>query len=363
MNRLAKLWSRENRSIISNPHFWAILFLVCVFTSLYYAFEHARFALHDWVPWFRQVIIFEFGHGMNGILFYIPVCYAALVFSWRGVVVVWLVSMIMVLPHVILFSPATIYLISNLLYLFIPLIVLIIISLERRWRERFRKTIAERESERQTYMSQILEAQENERKRIARELHDDTTQSLLVIANRAQSLLNDSGFKVILQVREQVEWIRNEVLNLMENVRRLSLDLRPSILDDLGLLSALRWLVNRLTQEGAIDAKIAVEGLHRKLTPEISNHLFRIAQEALSNVRHHSEATQVVVTLEFTPETIKLTVRDNGKGFLLQDISKWAMDGKLGMIGIQERIRLLNGFLNIDSEPGKGTTMSVECRD
>jgi len=149
----------------------------------------------------------------------------------------------------------------------------------------------------------------------------------------------------------------------MENVRRLSLDLRPSTLDDLGLLSALRWLANRLTQEGAIDAKIAVEGLHRKLTPEISNHLFRIAQEALSNVRHHSEATQVVVTLEFAPESVKLTVRDNGKGFLLQDISKWAMDGKLGIIGIQERIRLLNGFLNIDSEPGKGTTMSVECRD
>jgi signal transduction histidine kinase len=112
---------------------------------------------------------------------------------------------------------------------------------------------------------------------------------------------------------------------------------------------------------GAGQAEISVEGTERQLPLETCTHLFRIAQEGLANVRHHSEATEVNVRLEYLQETVRLSIKDNGKGFLLPDINTFARRGKLGLMSMQERARLINGALKIDSKLWKGTSISLEC--
>lgn len=238
MKLLAKLRSKEKEVIISNPHFWSICFIVCALASLYYAFQYNRPFFNEWFPWFWHVVVFEFSHNMNGILFYIPFLYATLIFFWSGTLIVWLVSVLMMLPYIMFYFTDSISLISNIFYLFLPLMIVLFIALDLGWRGRERKAMAERESERRSYMSQIFKIQEDERQRIARELHDGAIQTLLVIANRAQSLSNDLGSKVSPVIKGQTELIKSEILNLKEDMRRLSLDLRPVILDNLGLLPA-----------------------------------------------------------------------------------------------------------------------------
>ena len=135
-------------------------------------------------------------------------------------------------------------------------------------------------------------------------------------------------------------------------------------MDDLGPVSAIRWLVDQINNDGDIEASlILVDDYHRQLTGNISTHLFRIAHEALSNVRRHSEATQVVITMKFNPETVGLIIEDNGKGFSIQDINRISARGKLAINGMQERVRLLNGIMKNDSKNGKVTTISVGFKD
>jgi two-component system sensor histidine kinase DegS len=220
------------------------------------------------------------------------------------------------------------------------------------------------EKERQVYMSQIFKAQEDERRRIARELHDDTIQELLVIANRAQTLVSGDGNETTVGMRERAEWIRDAILHLLENLRRLSLDLRPSVLDDIGLVPALRLMVDHLNQEDEINTKMVVQGTEKKLRPEAEVTIFRIVQEALNNVRRHAKATEAVVALKFAPECLEIMVKDNGKGFSLNEtIRNLTAEGKLGLIGMQQRAQLINSTFNIYSQPGKGTLVSIEIPD
>ncbi|GAI30979.1 unnamed protein product, partial [marine sediment metagenome] len=163
------------------------------------------------------------------------------------------------------------------------------------------------------------------------------------------------------EVRKHAEWIRNTILQVSEDIRRLSRDLRPSLLDNMGLVPALRWLLNRLGQEDGIVTEMAVSGVERKLPSEIEVSIFRIVQEALNNVRRHSKASIAVLTLEFNSKSLKIMVHDNGKGFFLREtVGKLAAEGKLGIIGMQQRAQFLSGTLDIHSEPGKGTTVSIE---
>ena len=363
MNHSTKPWSSGKGSVIRRPHFWSIVFLILALATLYYTFDYARPITDYWVPWFWHVKIFEFHYSIHGILFYIPFIYAALIFPWRGVVIVWLVSMALMLPHIISFSFSPASLVVNLLYLLFFLIVVIFIALERGWKERQRQIMAEREAERQTYMSQLIRTQENERQRIAQGLHDDIIQTLLVIANRAQSMLNDKGSKSSPEVREHTESIRDQILQVSEGVRKLSLNLRPSILDNLGLLPALRWLIDQLDSSEAINAQMVIKGVNRELPSESDVIVFRFVQEALNNVRCHSKATYAVVTLEYEPKTVKVTVADNGKGFSLpKTVDSLSKNSKFGIVGMKERAKLLGGNFYIHSQFKKGTSVSIEFR-
>jgi len=213
------------------------------------------------------------------------------------------------------------------------------------------------------YLSQVLKAQEGERLRIARELHDDTAQALTGLSRRLDILVDtlaSSPDSLPKEIPERLEELRDQSDRILEGVRRFSRDLRPPVLDDLGLLPALKWLATALEEQHSVAANIRVLGEQHRLPDEAELALFRIAQEALNNVRKHSGASAVEVTVDFRGGGITMAVADNGSGYEIpSSTSDLAASGKLGIIGMQERARLLGGTLVVNSEPGTGTRVLV----
>jgi two-component system sensor histidine kinase DegS len=210
------------------------------------------------------------------------------------------------------------------------------------------------------YLQQITKAQEEERRRMARELHDDTAQQLVVLVRRLDNLLCNADH-LSQQDITFLEGVRQQTDEILDGVHRFCQDLRPSVLDDLGLLPALQSLTSDLTEHFRIPIAMGSAGSVRRLSPETELILFRIAQEGLRNVCRHSEASRCWIMIEFSNDKVVLTVKDNGKGFKLPDrVEDLAAVGKLGLAGMQERARLIGGKLTIESELGEGTTVSVE---
>jgi two-component system sensor histidine kinase DegS len=208
-------------------------------------------------------------------------------------------------------------------------------------------------------LQQITRVQEEERKRIARELHDETIQTLVALCLRIDDLA--SSAKVPQELRLGLEELYQQANNIMMEVRRLSQDLRPAALDSLGLVPALEGLASQITKYSGIVTEVNVAGEKRRLPDEVELVLFRIVQEVLRNVWKHAEATEANITLEFAEGSIRAIFRDNGKGFeppkVLSNLPRY---GKLGLAGIQERVQLLGGTLAISSELGKGTTITAK---
>jgi len=210
------------------------------------------------------------------------------------------------------------------------------------------------------YLGQITMAQEEERKRIARELHDETIQSLVVLARQLDDIAS-SGKGLSEYKKIQLDILRERINNVMADVRRLSQDLRPPALDRLGLLPALEWLASDIGKRSGMDIKVTMRGVSRRFSPEVELVLFRVAQEALRNTLRHSQATSADIAVEFGEKLIRITVRDNGKGFYLQEkTGDLIKRGRLGLTGMRERIQLVGGSLKISSRPGKGTTVTIE---
>lgn len=210
------------------------------------------------------------------------------------------------------------------------------------------------------YVRQITKAEEDERKRIARELHDETAQTLAVLSRRLDAISMDSE-QLPEPVIQRLEDMRELTHSTLQGVRRFSQDLRPSTIDDLGLLPTLEGLTTDLIEKGRIKAELKVLGDKRRLSPETELNLFRITQEALRNVEKHSGASRVVITVAFGADEVRITVEDNGRGFKQPDrTDELAATGKLGLIGMYERARLLGGTLTVHSKLGEGTTIVVD---
>jgi len=210
------------------------------------------------------------------------------------------------------------------------------------------------------YLEQVTRAQEEERKRISRELHDETIQALVVLSRQLDTLAS-SGKGLSEENRLRLEELWQQANNIMQGVRRLSQDLRPAALDRLGLLSALEWLASDVTEYSGIVTKVNVVGTEHRLSEEIELVLFRITQEALRNAWRHSGATKAEITVEYEEGKIRITVSDNGKGFNLPGtLGDLAREGKLGLAGMQERAQLIGATLTVQSQPGKGTSMTLE---
>lgn len=361
---MPNIFGFKNRGkIVANPHFWAILVITVALLFIYNTWPWRPWSVgpFPWLTSLYNLALVELINHIVGVLFLIPIIYAAVVFSWQGALITFLLSLVGVLPIIVdIWSISS--LITNLLLLLTPLLVVWIVTFEINWRRKERKTHAEREAERKLYLAKILESQENERLRIAQEIHDDTIQTLLVIANRAQDLI-PPGKDGPGGVQKKAEWIRDATLQAIEDLRRTSLDLRPSVLDDLGLVPALRWLVDHMSQESGINTRIQVNGIKRKLSPQAEVAIFRITQEALNNIKRHSKANEAEVSLEFDREFFRVKIKDNGQGFRPpKKLERLAASGKLGLVGMRQRIDLFDGTLKIRSRLGEGTLLSIKAK-
>jgi signal transduction histidine kinase len=238
----------------------------------------------------------------------------------------------------------------------------------RRWRElkeeiKERKAVAlqnaqlfqqaEISRERAQMLAQMLvEAQETERRRVAYELHDEVGQALTAIKINLQiSRRNPASQHILPQIEDSISIVEQA----LQQVRNLSFDLRPSMLDDLGLAAALSSYTERLTQRIGLTPRISTRLIETRVAPYIETTCFRIAQEALTNILRHAQAQQVCVELEQFQEELVLTISDDGKGFDVNTVLERATHGKsLGLLGMQERTLIAGGKLEFESSPNNG---------
>lgn len=210
------------------------------------------------------------------------------------------------------------------------------------------------------HLQQVVKAQEEERKRIARELHDDTAQILGSLSREVDNFVRKKSYLLPDEVAF-LKYMREQLNHGLQEVHRFSQDLRPSIIDDLGLSPALKSLVNKMKEHNGIDVELELLGNERRFTPEAELLLFRIVQEALSNIRKHAQASAAWVEINFAEGTTRVAIRDNGHGFELPArTDDFLHSGRLGLAGMQERAWLLGGTLEVQSTPGGGTTITVE---
>jgi signal transduction histidine kinase len=209
------------------------------------------------------------------------------------------------------------------------------------------------------YVGAVTKSQEEERLRIARELHDDTIQSLLALSRRLELYQSSESNK---ERQERIAELQDMVTRTQVGVRQISRDLRPLMLEDMGLIPALQTLVRAARLgDGAIPyAKFEPKGPQLPISPELELALYRITQEALTNIRRHAHATRVMVELSFGFDVVKLEIVDDGKGFEEPlSLTDFAQHDHFGLLGIQERVWAVGGSLTIRSSLGQGTSLIV----
>lgn len=221
-------------------------------------------------------------------------------------------------------------------------------------RLRAEKSLRESRSEARDLAGKLLSAQESERKRIARELHDDLTQRLAASAIEIGKLVHQQELPV--EIQGVLSRVKDDIASSSENVHRLSRQIHPSILNEMGLEEALRNECSRLTEIHEIPVSYQTGELPESVSSEISLCLFRIGQESLWNVAKHAHTDRVEVELTSDDECIYLAVRDWGDGFDTNNIQR---HGGLGLASMKERARLVGGELRIDSKPSTGTLVEV----
>lgn len=214
-------------------------------------------------------------------------------------------------------------------------------------------------------LEKVITAQEDERKRIARELHDEAGPSLTSLMVRLRLIENVAGNEA--EVRRQTGELKALAGQILDDLHRLAVELRPSSLDHLGLVAALNQYIRTYARQHGITADFQAIGFDgKRLPPGLETSLYRIVQEALTNVARHSRATQVGVVLEHRGPSVVAIVEDNGCGFDVAQVLQ-GETGRLGLFGMQERATLIGGRLTLESAPGQGTTvfaeipLTVEC--
>ena len=211
----------------------------------------------------------------------------------------------------------------------------------------------------QFYLRQVLQAQEEERKRLARELHDDASQRILLLTHGIDNIASRAEKYSAQELRNQLGRLYELSQQTYQGIKHYAQALRPSILDDLGLAAAIKWLAEETHNLCGIEIQVKINTMP-PLPPETQLVLFRIVQESLNNVQRHSGASEASIRVECQGDEVRVTISDNGKGFALpRQLSEFASQGKLGLTGMAERAQLVGGKLEVNSQEGKGTTIVI----
>ncbi len=224
-----------------------------------------------------------------------------------------------------------------------------ILRLEANAQNRFEE-VAEARRQLTNLSAKLVQAQETERRALSRELHDEVGQSLSAVLVELRNL----SMRCNEQSRGEVEFIKGLVENTVRVVRNMALLLRPSMLDDLGLVPALRWQAREVSKRTGIDVSVAADLTSDDLPDEYKTCIYRVVQEALHNTSRHSHATTVRIRVQQNPNHLSLAIQDDGQGF---DVKQ---SKGLGLLGIEERVARLGGTCEITSAPGAGTILAVE---
>lgn len=222
------------------------------------------------------------------------------------------------------------------------------------------RQLNERNQELQALSEHAINALEEERRRIALTLHDDTGQALSMLIINLERLENQISSEEI-ELKEKLVTTRKLAQQSLANLRMIVYGLRPTILDDLGLVPAIRWYARTNLEEVGIMVELHTNGEVEPLSPQLKSTLFRIAQEAINNIVKHSKAKQVEIKLSQCEKNIQLEVQDDGEGFDLTIVRQEALRLQhLGLLGIQERAELAGGEVQLSSVPGSGTHILVK---
>jgi len=211
--------------------------------------------------------------------------------------------------------------------------------------------------QRQSFATKIIMAQEEERRRVAREIHDGPAQAMANVVFRAEVCERLIGTD-ITRARTELKDLQEQIRGVLKETRKIIFGLRPMTLDDLGLTPTIRRVLDTMQDRTGILVEVAVMGDEKRLETHIELGLFRIVQEALNNVEKHAKAKSVWVRLDFRHENISVMVEDNGQGF--DSEANGGSTESFGIMGMQERIALLEGELTIKSRPGKGTKVFIK---
>jgi signal transduction histidine kinase len=215
----------------------------------------------------------------------------------------------------------------------------------------------QRQESLQSYARQVMEAQEEERLRIARELHDETAQELVQLVRKLEQLEAGARPSQVPSIDDLVSTTRET----LRSVRRFARDLRPSVLDDLGLVAAIEMVVEETSGRLPAGAALHVNGVPRRMSAQVELALFRIVQEALRNAEKHAGASSSTVELTFDADRVRLEVSDDGDGFdVPRSNAELSRRGKLGLIGMRERAHLIGASFELESTLGRGARLVVE---
>ncbi len=204
----------------------------------------------------------------------------------------------------------------------------------------------------------IIKAQEEERRRVARDIHDGPAQLLANIVMRAEFCLKMMEVDRT-RVREELCALQDMVRQSLQDVRKIIFDLRPMVLDDLGLVPAIKRYVEDFQSQYGLPVELVIIGSPRRFSMAVEVALFRVVQESLSNIRKHAKASLAMIKIEIRNNKINSVIKDDGVGFNLDGVINSTRREGFGLLGMRERVQILKGEINIQSTPGQGTTISV----
>ena len=320
-------------------HFWVVQALVLVLSAVHFLLE----ASEQWTPTPGLYLL-------PISMLFIPVVYAALNFGVEGALPTGLLCVALSLPNVFLFHEGAerIGVLTQLaLLLVLGVIVAARVDREQRAKEtaeRANRGLQDAQDSLRSYVQLAMRAQESERQRLSRELHDETIQDLVVVRNSLRGALQ-SGES--LDERERL--LESGIDRSIDDIRRLCRALRPSILDDLGLIPAIEALTGEVRSRSKLDVSMHVEGTPVRLQAEAELAIYRVVQEALHNVERHASATRAKVEISYAPSGTRVSIVDDGRGF---DPQQALPTDRLGLVGMRERTRLVGGELQLSRSEG-----------